>query len=162
MEKKEKSYWPEGITAIVLVVVGLIIWTVDIAISNPVSNEKKFGMKYQDVDENYNEIQKMQKDFLSAYKVETLNSKLAIGSNKIEMRLVNIDKKPVQDAEVDIVLSRPHTDADNKPLGTPTYKDGIYESKSFEVKKEGRYRLVYNIKVGGKKVYLEHDINASL
>lgn len=59
-----KNYWPLGIFLFALVVVGLIVLTIKTAITNPVELQRMCQRSSQDVDENINEITKLQTEFL--------------------------------------------------------------------------------------------------
>jgi hypothetical protein len=70
-EKKEEiNYWPYAIVGMILTVVLLGIWTIKVAVSNPVQLDNSYMMTYQDVDENINEILAKQQAFDARYSVD--------------------------------------------------------------------------------------------
>ena len=52
----KRNYWPLLFIGIFTFTLGMIIWTIKSAVSVPVIEDNSFMKKYQDVDENYNNI----------------------------------------------------------------------------------------------------------
>ncbi|NLU35296.1 MAG: hypothetical protein GXX07_10075, partial [Wolinella succinogenes] len=52
---REKNFWPLGIFLVTMTVVGMIIWTVNLALKNPVELDNSYMSYYQQVDSNINE-----------------------------------------------------------------------------------------------------------
>lgn len=158
---KEKNYWPEAIALIILAVVGLVIWTVMTAVNNPVDKEVKFLMDYRSVDENYNEIQKAQKAFKDSYHLEYLTKKFDLGPNIVRFSILDNKTNEPKSLDVELYLSKPFGNEKPIPLGKAIFNQKEYQSKEFDIQKEGRYRVIYKIAHNQNSVFFEQDINAT-
>ena len=67
---KKRNYWPLFFIGIFSFVFSMIIWTIMSAVSVPVIEDRSFMKKYQDVDENYNNMMDSNSLFLSKYDFE--------------------------------------------------------------------------------------------
>ena len=66
----KRNYWPIFFIGIFTFVFSMIVWTVKSAVSLPVIEDHSFMKKYQDVDENYNDMMTLNNIFLSKYNLE--------------------------------------------------------------------------------------------
>jgi nitrogen fixation protein FixH len=148
-EKKEYNFWPYAIVGMILTVVMLGIWTIKIAVKNPVQESRAYMMKYQDVEENINELIARQKAFEAKYSIDMSQNRLRIGKNVVRIKVT--DKKsgaPVVNAKIFAIVTRPTTSKEDIRLETFTYKDGLYESEPFELSREGRWNIQTKVTVG--------------
>lgn len=64
-----KNYWPFGIFLLAMVVVGLIVLTIKVAITNPVELQGVCQQSSQYIDENSNAITQMRNRILKQYNI---------------------------------------------------------------------------------------------
>ena len=89
--KKEKNYWPHAIVIVLCFMVFACAMVVKIAIDNPVQVDSFYLEKYQQVNENINEIREKQKIFEENYTLEYKTIKFTMGeSNTFKMSIKNI------------------------------------------------------------------------
>lgn len=157
----EKNLWPMGILAIVLTVIGLIVWTIRTAASSPTEGDRMYFMDYHDVDKHYNELEAMRVEFNRHYDVVQTNEKLDIGENVLSLKVTNKEGQPIENAAIKALMSRPHTNQDDIKLGDMHYENGTYRSESFTIPKQGRWQSNYLITIGPLKTYRAIDINTS-
>ncbi|WP_457592994.1 FixH family protein [Hydrogenimonas sp.] len=147
-EKKELNFWPYAIVGMILTVVMLAIWTIKIAIKNPVQLENSYMMKYQDVDENINEILMKQRQFKSGYDVKLDKNRLKLGSNRVEVVVSDKEGNPVDNAKIVALITRPDTAEFDIELKNFSNLGGEYRSEEFNLSKSGRWNIVVRVNVG--------------
>ncbi len=155
-EKKEINFWPYTIVGMILTVVMLSAWTIKVALKNPVQLENSYMMKYQDVDDNINEILAKQRTFDSKYTVSLDSNRLVNGENRVEVRLADKSGMPVSGAKIKVLLTRPDTAQYDIELDEFTYTDGRYLSREFTIRKSGRWNIVAKVEIGGDEGYKKY------
>ncbi len=146
--KKEINFWPYAIVGMILTVVMLGVWTIKVALKNPVQLENSYMMKYQDVDENINEILLKQKAFDAKYRVEMGFNKLSKGKNRAVVVLLDKNGKGVTGAEITALVTRPDTTEEDIELKNFSADKGRYSSEEFEIERGGRWNILFRIKIG--------------
>ncbi len=81
MNKKEANYWPHAIVLSIFFVIGLCVWTVKVAIENPVEEDYSYFLKYQTVNAEINKILINEEAFNKKYDVVLANDNFIIGKN---------------------------------------------------------------------------------
>ena len=81
----KRNYWPIFFIGIFTFVFSMIVWTVKSAVSLPVIEDHSFMKKYQDVDENYNNMMTSNNLFLSKY-----NFELNLNERKFDLTTADI------------------------------------------------------------------------
>lgn len=138
-----KNYWPFGIFLLAMVVVGLIVLTLKVAISNPVELQGMCQQNSQYVDENANEIAQMRTRLLGQYNIvfEGAIEQTPRDFRQIFLRIrEKMSGKIIANAEVKFFLTRPNTTKEDKMLGNGEFVDGLWQSGVFEVQQQGRYQ----------------------
>jgi len=147
--KKEINYWPYAIIGMILAVVALSIWTIKVALKNPVQLDNSYMMKYQDVDENINEIIEKQKIFNSKYEIDLSANKLKIGKNKISINLISKDSNnSIKNPKIVAIVTRPTTSKYDIHLNEFRLNDKHYTSEEFELKSIGRWNIEVKVQIG--------------
>ncbi len=139
----EKNYWPHFIIALVVFAIGLGVWTVRVAVDNPVQLDNSFMMKYQDVDNNYYQIEQAARKFDQKYSLAFENRKLKVGKNDLIFVVTTKDGKPVTNAKVEVLVARPDTTKYDKHI-IAHFKNGRYVA-TVDLPLEGRWDV--NVKV---------------
>jgi hypothetical protein len=154
------------------VAIGVVLgyWTVKHSISMPVHESNEFMMKYQNADLSANEIIKAQNLFNQKYTLTLLDFKpsdfkpehlkrkagkiMALESkNKIAYKIMTKDGKIVNDANVSLLVTRPHTDKDDQLFTNIKGQNGIYKVSDIELKNAGRYILRLRAQIGEAVAY---------
>jgi nitrogen fixation protein FixH len=149
VDKKEINYWPYAIVGMILTVVVLGIWTIKVAIQHPVQESNDFMMKYQDVDENINEILEKKRAFDARYEIDLSMNRLREGANRVVVRVVDKEGNPVEGAKIFAIVQRPTTNTRNIDLEKFTYENGEYVSEPFELKGLGRWNIQVKVELEG-------------
>ncbi len=153
--------WPIGITLSIIAVAGLCVWTVKVAESLPVELDNTYFASYRDFDMNANKIILEQKAFDEKYIVELPKKDFIIGQNEVEIKLTDKQNNPVQEAKIDVVVTRPHTTATDHKLNLIEFKNGIFKFEPFEIKDLGRWQIQSKIVVNDLTSYNKLEVNAT-
>lgn len=149
-------------------------WTIKSASSMPVEKENEYMMSYQNADMNINEIMASQSAFDAKYTIELLDAKtikvdenknskrkhvdpvgLKAGENQFSYRVVDKSGIEIKDAKVSFMLTRPHTDIDDKKIEKISFNGKAFETPKIDIIKLGRYTLVLKAQIGDAIGFLE-------
>ncbi len=161
--KKERNYWPHAIIIVILLMIGACALVVKIAMDNPVQMDSFYFEKYQQVDENINEIRENQKIFEKNFSIEYETKKFIMNKNSsFKMSIKNLkEQNLVKDAEIKLVISRPETNEYNQEFNLKSSKDGIYQFNGIKVELPGRWQILTKIKIGDKSSFNNHEVYAT-
>ena len=161
--KDEKNYWPHAIVLVLCFMVIVCAVVVKIAFDNPVQMDSFYLEKYQDVNENINEIREKQKVFEENYAIGYETKKFTIGeSNSFKMSIKNIkDQSNIQNAEIKLVISRPDSNEYNQEFTLKSAKNGIFIFDGIKAELPGRWQILTKIKIGDKSSFNKYEVYAS-
>jgi hypothetical protein len=172
--ENNKTYWPHMILGFVVIGVVLGYWTIKSAIRMPVHESNEYMMKYQKADLGANEIIEAQHRFDSRYRValkgmepsdfkpEHLKRRhgeiVALQPvNRIVYEVTDKAGNTVSDANVSLLLTRPHTEKDDQKFDSLSFKEGHYVLERLELKKPGRYILRVRVQKGDAVGYMDTE-----
>ncbi len=162
MSNKKLNYWPHAIVLSIFFVIGLCVWTVRVAIENPVEEDYSYFLKYQTVDAEINKILINEEAFNKKYNVLLSDNNFVIGQNSFELKVLNKeDNSTIDGAKVKVVLTRPHTSKENQDLKLLSDKNGVYKFEPFEIKNLGRWQIVSRVTVGKLEAFQKLEVNAT-
>ncbi|HEB9289334.1 TPA: FixH family protein [Campylobacter coli] len=173
MLESKKTFWPYGILISIFAIVVACIATIVVASNYPVYEDDFYFDSYQNVENNYNVIQKQQEQFDALFKVEFQNDKVDfIGKRKIASYAIDTtsylakfkitalnDQAKIQNLKSEILLTRPHTrEFDQKLLGQ--IQDGVL-SVSLPQLEKGRWQLKIKLSTDDGTVgFFSYELNA--
>ena len=149
-----------NISGIIIICIGLfvtsmVVWTVYKAISHPVQMENLYQSDYHSVDYTYNDIRRDIALFNTKYTLDINTKELNRGTNQILLSVVNKQTKQLQDTNITLLLTRPHTNNENQDILISKIKDQ-YSSEIFNIKNIGRYKFLIQIKIDDIVAHLEY------
>ena len=161
--KKERNYWPHAIVTVLIFMVFACAMVVKIAMDNPVQMDSFYLDKYQQVDENINDIKEKQRVFEENFALVYKTKKFTMGkSNSFEMSIKNIkDKSTVQNADIRLVISRPDTNEFNQEFILKNAKNGVFVFDGIKAEKPGRWQILTKINIGDKSSFNKYEVYAS-
>jgi nitrogen fixation protein FixH len=161
--KKEKNYWPHAIVLVLCFMVFACAMVVKIAMDNPVQMDSFYLEKYQQVNENINEIRAKQKVFEENYALEYKTIKFTMGeSNSFKMSIKNIkDQSIVQDAQITLLISRPDSNDHNQEFTLKNAKNGVFIFDGIKAELPGRWQVLTKINIGDKSSFNHYEVYAS-
>ncbi len=161
MNKNRALHWPIGITLSIIGVAGLCIWTIKIAQGFPVEIDSSYFADYIDVDTNINEIIMVQKEFDNKYNLQIEKNNFKIGENSIKIEITDKQNNAINNANIEIVITRPQTAKYDKKLTMISRADGIYQFEPFDVKKVGRWQIQSKTTLNNLISYDKIEVNAT-
>jgi nitrogen fixation protein FixH len=146
--KTRVNLWPIGILALLLLGVGLTLWTLDAAANNKVQLENSYMANYHDVDETFNDIMAKKVNFEKNFILDLEEVNLKLGENNLNVKLFSKDIIPVKNAKITALITRPHTVESDIKIETFKYsQDGEYESSNFKLEQKGRWEVILKVQV---------------
>lgn len=157
--KNEKSYWPHAIIGSILLIIGACVWTIVVALDNPVEMDSFYLEKYQKVDRNMNTILKKQKEFFKKYDVKYNKDTLKLGKQEsISLSILDKQtKKLLQKAQISLLVTRPDTNKFNQELNTSKAVNGKFTFDHIMLNKPGRWQFKAKIKSGDLEGFHEYE-----
>ncbi len=163
VKKKEINFWPIGIVTVIIFMIFACSMVVKIAFDNPVQMDSYYFEKYQQVDENINEIRAKQKVFEENFALSYKTKKFTMGEeNSFEMSIKNIkDNSIIQNAQIKLVISRPETNELNQEFTATSAKNGVFVFKGIKAERPGRWQVLTKINIGDKSSFNQYEVYAS-
>lgn len=161
--KNQKNYWPHAIIASIILIVIACIYTIIIALDNPVEMDSYYLEKYQKVDRNINDIIEKQKKFFDKYEVKYDFTSIKMDKPQT-IALLLLDKKSnefVKNANIFLLITRPDTNKFNQEYKSTSSKDGKYIFENIVVQKPGRWQFKAKIKSEDYEGFHEYEVNAT-
>ncbi len=138
-----KNYWPHAIVTALILIVASCVETIILAVKNPVEMDEFYFERYQNVDENINEIEASQCRFDAKYalKFEPEFDGLS-GHFAIAVEPKNGSLAPNFTHE--ILLTRPATNEQNQNLDAK-FDGQILKTAPVTLPKKGRWQILLKI-----------------
>ena len=183
----KRNYWPLLFIGIFGFTLAMIIWTIKSAVSVPVIEDHSFMKKYQDVDENYNNMMDSNALFQSKYnfelfinnkafslttedikysqrvieKISTNKNLLKVGKNSLKLIVRDKITNEKKDVIINLILSKTISADSDKTLKNENFIDEekIYSSE-FEIKEENNWIITGDFIVDGISGYIYIKTNA--
>ncbi len=149
MSKKSSStIWPYAIAGSIILVFGFCVATVMVSMKLPVEKSDTYMMNYHEADASANDLIKARIAFDKNYKIEYISDALNTQNATIKYRVVDVKGKPVEDAELLVVVTRPNNHKYDQELTDPKVNDGIYVFENVQLPKEGRWDIMAKVNIG--------------
>lgn len=153
MFKNPGTKWPIIIAVSIIGIIGACVWTIKVALNNPVEMSEYGMQNYHEYDRDANEIIKAKIAFDQKYSLSFLTSQLSEKGSVIEYKLMDVSGKPVNDAFFEVILTRPDSKKFDINLSTPSVSDGKYSFAPVDLPKVGRWDIMAKVSVGNDQRY---------
>jgi hypothetical protein len=181
MKIEKYHYWLFFFFFIFAYTFSLIIWTIKSAVDTPVYEDRSFMAKYQDVDDNYNQMVIENTKFNAKYDTKVmLNSRtlgmdfsdirygqrslekysnnqkiLHLGSNSLSLKILDKEThQPIPDANVSFQITRPIKNDHDINLNTFIYANGEYSTNAINLDLKGYWNIIGKVVIGKDIGYL--------
>ena len=162
MSKTETNYWPHAIVLAIFAVAGLCVWTVNIAVNNPVEMDSFYFDSYQNVEQNYNDIIIKKQEFDKKYSVSIPHNNLIVGSNSLVLNIREIESaQAIDDANITLVITRPDSQRFDKKPKLLSVEKGVYTFENFDIQKLGRWQIMSKVTIGELTTFKKLEVNAT-
>lgn len=183
----KRNYWPVFFIGIFSFTFAMIIWTIVSSTKVNIEEDKSFFKKYQDVDDNFNNIMLSNKAFLEKYNVEVvLNKKvfgletedimysqrvlekrkrhrdlINIGKNSLTINIIDKQTNEQQKVDIKLKVTMSNTMKNDVILLTENFENANNSYKTiFDIKNENNWNITGTFKVGDNIGYIYIKTNA--
>jgi YtkA-like len=153
MNKNAGRKWPIIIAVSIVAVIGLGVLTVKIAINNPVEVSNYGMQQYHQYDDNVNNILAAKILFDKKYTVTFMTPQITEKGALIAYQVIDKSGKAVNDAKIDVVLTRPDTTKLDVNLTQPSVNEGKYTFSAVDLPRVGRWDVLAKIAIGTDQRY---------
>jgi len=153
LSKSSGIIWPYAIGTSILLVFGACIATVVIANKLPVEKSDTYMMNYHEADAKANELIQARIDFDKKYKVAYITDELSLESSVLKYRVSDLNSQTIDNAKIEVVVTRPNNHKHDQTLNSPTYENGVYTFSAIKLPVEGRWDIMAKISVGDVQRY---------
>ncbi len=139
--------WPYAIGASILFIFGACVATIVVTSKMPVEASDTYMMDYHQADAAANDLIEAQIAFDQKYKIEYINQGISSKNTILKYKLTDIDGKPVENAQIKVVVTRPNNHKHDQEFNTPSVENGVYTFSSITLPQEGRWDVMAKIDI---------------
>ena len=140
--------WPYAIGASIILVFGACIATIVVANKLPVEKSDNYMMYYQEADAQANDLIEASIAFNKKYKIEYITDGISQESTVLKYRVTDLNDKPVDNAKIMAIITRPNNHKNDQELLNPTFENGIYTFASITLPLKGRWDIMAKVNIG--------------
>ncbi len=153
MFKNPGTKWPIIIALSIIGIIGACVWTIKVALNNPVEMSNYGMQNYHQYDSNVNQIIAEKIAFDQNYTIEFLTPQITEKASILEYKVSDKSGNAVNDAKLEVILTRPDIKEFDKNLSNPVVFEGKYTFPSVDLPKAGRWDIMAKISVGNLQRY---------
>ena len=150
---KNGKIWPVIIALAIFGVVVLSYWTIKETAQADLTQSNVYMENYHNVDDTINDIIMARVAFDKRYTITLKSLNLSSGDEKIIYEVRDKNGTPVTNAQLELLISRPISDAKDIKLHPTKKGKGKYIFENFSLPKPGRWDLLLKIEVGENMRY---------
>lgn len=151
MFKNPGTKWPIIIVVSIIGVIGVGAWTIKVAFNNPVEMSQYGMQNYHEYDRDVNEIIKAKIAFDQKYTISFLTPQINEKKTVLEYSLADKSGQPINNAKINVILTRPDVNKFDLNLSNPTIKEGRYSFAPVDLPKAGRWDIMAKVIIGEDK-----------
>jgi len=153
MNKNAGRKWPIIIAVSTVGVIIACVVTIKVAMNNPVEMSDYGMQNYHYYDANVNDIIAQKIAFDQKYTISFLTPRISEKGTTIAYRVTDKSGNAVDDAVIDVVLTRPDTTKHDLNLSKPAVSGGTYTFDAVDLPKPGRWDVMAKVNVKGDQRY---------
>ncbi len=139
--------WPYAVAIAISLVFSFCVATVIITQKASIQKSDIYMTNYQDADARANQIIMDRLAFDNKYNIAYLTDGLSVDGSTIKYKITDKDLKPVNNAKIKVIVSRPDDSSYNMELLSPSIENGIYTFKTIKLAKKGVWEIMAKINV---------------
>jgi len=148
MNLSSGKQWPVSITVSILLIVAACALTIYVALLQPVEEDTDLMLDYHSLDASANEVIASEIIFKKKYRLTYVGEGVSQEGSRIAYRVEDINGVAINDAKIDVILTRPITSEHNIVLDAPRIEDGNYYFDNTKVSDKGRWNILAKVSVG--------------
>lgn len=153
MFKNPGTKWPIIIAVSTVIVIIFGVLTIKAAINNPVEMSDYGMQNYHEYDRDANDIIEAKIAFDQKYSIAFLTSQITEKGSVIEYKITDKAGKAVNNASLNVILTRPDMNKYDINLSNPTVSEGKYTFAPVDLPKVGRWDIMAKVSVGTDQRY---------
>ena len=153
MFKNPGTKWPIIIALSIIGIIGACVWTIKVALNNPVEMSNYGMQNYHQYDSNVNQIIAEKIAFDQNYTIEFITPQITEKASTIAYKVSDKSGNAVNDAKLEVILTRPDIKEFDKNLSNPVISEGKYTFAPVDLPKAGRWDIMAKISVGNLQRY---------
>lgn len=147
MNKSSGKIWPYSIGAAIILVFGFCVATVVVTKNVNIQESDAYMTHYQEADRNANELIQAKIAFDQKYKIEYVSDGISEKGAVLKYKVMDINAKPINNAELALAKSRPETKEFNQQLESPVVENGVYSFSGLEFPKPGVWNIIVKVSI---------------
>lgn len=140
--------WPYAIGSAITLVFGFCVATIYVTEGSKIQESHMYMSKYQEADLHGNDLIENRIAFDAKYTIAYVTKNISTEHPVIQYKVTDKNSLAVNNASIEIAISRPETDQYDKHLENPTVKDGVYSFKVEKFPRAGVWNIIAKISVG--------------
>lgn len=159
--KQKRNFWPQSIILSIIAIIFACGYTIKIALDNPVQMDGSYMQPYQQVDENINDLLFEQKKFDARFQVRFDGDRLNVGTNSVALLITDTDGKEINNASIELLVTRPETTEFDQILKPSSIQSGKYFFENIDIQKIGRWQFVAKMQVDSLRGFYKTEYLAT-
>ena len=151
--KSQGKVWPYAIVISILGIVAASVMTVVVAVQHPVEMSDMDMQNYHHYDANANDIITAQIAFDKRYSIAYASKELNQDNAVVVYKVSDKEGASVNDAKINVVLTRPDNRNSDIVMDTPTIENGLYIFDAGKLPLAGRWNIMAHVVVNGYERY---------
>ncbi len=151
--------WPYAIVISILLIIAASAMTVAVAIQHPVEMSDMDMQDYHHYDNNANDIINAKIAFDKKYTLTYHSHSFDQANAVVSYQLVDKSGKAVNDAQMDIIVTRPGNHKNDMPFDKPKIENGIYTFEVGALPLAGRWNVLTRIVAGNERRYFNLKVD---
>lgn len=160
MSSKSKGrIWPYAIVISILLIIAASAMTVAVAMQHPVEMSDMDMQDYHHYDNNANDIINAKIAFDKKYTLTYHSHSFDQENAVVAYQLVDKSGKAVDDAQMDIIVTRPDNHKNDMAFDKPKIENGIYTFEVGALPLAGRWNVLTRIVAGNERRYFNLKVD---
>lgn len=147
-KKSSGKVWPYILGGSITLVFGMCVATVMVTSKANIQESNTYMSKYQEADAKANELINAQIDFNKKYNFIYVTEGIGGENPLIKYKVTDKNGNAINDAKINIHISRPETAEFNQELNECQCADGIYTFSGATFPKVGVWNIIARVQVG--------------
>ncbi len=153
MFKNPGTKWPIIIALSIVGIIGACVWTIKVALNNPVEMSEYGMQNYHLYDANVNDIIAAKIAFDKKYTIALVTPQISDKGTVIEYSLTDKAGQAINNGTFEVILTRPDENKHDINLSNPTVVEGKYTFAPVDLPKAGRWDIMAKVSVGSDQRY---------
>jgi len=153
MQINSAKIWPYAIAGAITMVFGFCVATL-ITTSHAELDESNLYMQdYHATNQDINKIITQKIAFDKRYNISYINDGLKTDNTTIKYKITKKDNTPVNDAKIELIITRPSDVKEDIKLTNPKIENGIYSFEKITLPLKGRWNLMAKVNIDKMQRY---------